>query len=45
MRRPSVVFEVVVMPCPGPLHFLHIADYVYEFCPISDPDIGPSVLL
>ena len=33
------------MPCQGPLHFYLIAHYVYDFCPISDPDVGPSVLV
>ena len=27
------------MPCPGPVHFSHVADYVYDFCPLSDPDV------
>ena len=34
---PSIVFEAVDVPCPGripgPLHFSHIVDYVYDFCP------------
>ena len=32
-RGPSVVFEAVDMPCPGPFHFSHSVDYIYEFCP------------
>ena len=32
------------MPCPGPLRFSHIVDYVYDFYPLSDPDV-PSVLI
>ena len=32
------------MPCPRPLIFSHIADYVYDVCPPSDPDVGHSVL-
>ena len=44
-RGPSVVFEAVDMPCPGPLYFSHIADYVYDFYPLPDPDVGPSVLV
>ena len=32
------------MPCPGPFHFSHIADYIYNFCPLSDPDVGLSIL-
>ena len=31
-RCSSVVFEAVDMPCPGPFHFSHIADYIYDFC-------------
>ena len=37
---PSVVFEAVDMPCPRPFHFSHIADYIYDFCPLPDPDVG-----
>ena len=33
-RGPSVVFEAVDMPCPGPFHFSHIADNIYDFCPL-----------
>ena len=37
------------MPCQGPLHFSHIAVYhqfmSLEFCSVSDPDVGPSVLV
>ena len=33
------------MPCPGPFHFSHIADYIYDFCPLPDPDVGLSILL
>ena len=33
------------MPCPGPFHFSHIADYVYDFCPLPDRDVGLSVLV
>ena len=32
-RGPSVIFEAVDMPCSGPLHFSHNADYIYDFCP------------
>ena len=42
-RGPSVVFEAVDMPCPGPFHFSHSVDYIYEFCPLPNPDVGPSV--
>ena len=30
------------MPCQGPLHLYHI---VYDVCPLSDPDVDPSVLV
>ena len=33
------------MPCPEPLHFSHIADYMYDFCPLPDPDVGLSILV
>ena len=34
-KGPSVVFEAVDVPCPGPIHFTHIiTDYVYDFCPV-----------
>ena len=26
-------------------HFSHIADYIYDFCPLPDPDVGLSILL
>ena len=29
------------MPCSGPLHCSHIVDV----CPLSDPDVGPSVFV
>ena len=46
-RGPSVVFEVVDMPCPGPFHFSHSVDYlnIYEFCPLPNPDVGPSIFV
>ena len=31
------------MPRPGPFHFSHSVDYIYEFCPLPDPDVGPSI--
>ena len=33
------------MPCPGPFHFPHSVDYIYEFCPLPDPDVGPSIFV
>ena len=44
-RGPSVIFEAVNMPCPGPFHFSHSVDYIYEFCPVPDPDVGPSIFV
>ena len=44
-RGPSVVFEAVDMPCPGPFHFSYSVDYVYAFCPLPDPDVGLSILV
>ena len=29
---PSVVFEAVDMPCPGPFHFSYSVDYIYDIC-------------
>ena len=34
-RGPSVVFEAVDMPCPGPFHCSHSLDYIYGFCPLT----------
>ena len=36
----QVVFEAVDMPCPGSFHFSHIADYIYDLCPLPDRDVG-----
>ena len=44
-RCPSVVFEAVDMPCPGSFNFSHSVDYIYEFCPLPDPDVGPSIFV
>ena len=44
-RGPSVVFEAVNMLCPGPLQFSHSVDYFFEFCPLPDPDVGPSIFV
>ena len=44
-QGPSVVFEAVNMPCPGPFHFSHSVDYICEFCPLPDPDVGPSIFV
>ena len=44
-RGPSVVFEAVDTPCPGPFHFSHSVDYIYDFCPLPDPDVGLSIFI
>ena len=44
-RGPSVVFEAVDMPCPGPFHFSHSVDYIYEFCPLPNGLTQMLVLL
>ena len=46
-RGPSVVFEAVdiYMPCPGPFHFSHSVHYIYDFCHLPDPDVGPSIFM
>ena len=33
------------MPCPGPFHFSHSVDYIYEFCPLPNPDVGHSIFV
>ena len=35
----------VNMPCPGPFHFSHSVYYIYECCPLPDPDVGPSIFV
>ena len=37
-RSPSVVLEAVDMPCPGPFHFSHSVDYIYD-CFLSLPQM------
>ena len=44
-RGPSVVIEAVDMLCPGPFHFSHNADYIYDVCPLPDSDVGLSILV
>ena len=43
-RGPSVVFEAVDVPCPGPFHMSHITDYIYDFCH-PDSDFGLYILV
>ena len=38
------MFEVDVL-YPGPLNFSHIADNVYDLCPLSHPDVDLCVLV
>ena len=33
------------MPCPGPFHFSHIVGYIYDLCPLPDPDVGLSIVV
>ena len=33
------------MPCPGPFHCSHSVHYIYEFCPLPNPDVGPSIFV
>ena len=44
-RGPSVVFEVVNMPCQGPFNFSHSVHYNYDFFPLPDPYVGPSIFV
>ena len=44
-RRPSIVFEAVDMPCPGPFHFSHSVHYIYDLFPLPDPYVGPSIFV
>ena len=43
-RGPSVVFEAVIMLCAGHFIFLSV-DYIYDFCPLPDPDVGLSIFV
>ena len=33
------------MPCPGPFHFLHIADYIYDVCPLPVSGVGHFIIV
>ena len=33
------------MPCPGSFNFSHSVQYVYDFCPLPDSDVGPSIVV
>ncbi len=41
---PSVVFEAVDIPCPRLFHFSHSVDYIWDSCPLPDPDVDVSIL-
>ena len=46
MRGPLVVFDAVdVLSRTIKFHFSHIADYIYDFCPLPDPDVRISILV
>ena len=44
-RGPSVAFEAVDMPCPGPFNFSLTVHYIYGVCPLDVPDVGPSIFV
>ena len=33
------------MPCPWPFHFSHSVDYIYDLCPLPDPEVDISIML
>ena len=33
------------MPCPGPFHLSYSVDYIYDCCPLPDPDVGISIFV
>ena len=41
----SSLNEAVDMICSGPFHFSHNADYIYDLCPLPDPDVGLSIIV
>ena len=45
MQGPSVVFEAVDMLFRRPFHFYHRVHYIYDFCPLPDPHVGPSIFV
>ena len=44
-RGRSVDFVVVGVPSLEPHHLSHITDYIFDFCPLPDPDVGISVIV
>ena len=33
------------MPCPGPFNLSYSVYYIYDFCPLPDPDVGLSIFV
>ena len=33
------------MPCPGPFHCSYSVHYIYDFCPLPDPDVDLSIFV
>ena len=33
------------MPYPGLFHLSYSVDYIYDFCPLPDPDVGLSIFV
>ena len=33
------------MPCPGRFNCYHSVDYIYDLCPLPDPDVGISIFV
>ena len=33
------------MPCPGLFHLSYSVDYIYDFCPLPDPDVRLSIFV
>ena len=33
------------MPYPGLFHLSYSVDYIYDFCPRPDPDVGLSIFI
>ena len=33
------------MPCPGPFNLYYSVDYIYDFCPLPEPDVGLSIFV
>ena len=33
------------MPCLGPFNLSYSVHYIYDFCPLPDPDVGLSIFV